>query len=68
MKELYICLVFGCRWFPTKGKGVGPGGSVPSSFLYRQTDIKTSIVRQASKAAGSSPEASMVALGVTVSW
>ena len=32
-------------------------------FLCRQTDIKTMIVRQASKATRSSPEASMVATG-----
>ena len=32
-------------------------------FLCRQTDIKTMMVRQASKATRSSPEASMVATG-----
>ena len=46
-----------------KGRGVGPGGNFPLRFLCRQTDIKTMMVRQASKATRSSPEASMVATG-----
>ena len=49
-----------------KGNGVGPGGSFPQSFLCLQADIKTIIVRQVSKATRRSPEASMMAVGVTV--
>lgn len=51
-----------------RGNGVGPGGSFPQSFLCLQADIKAITVRQVNKATRRSPEATMVALGVTIRW